>query len=99
VAALNRPELARVGAQLLPMKTHEAAGAASELADAIRDGAVVWDNGPAVADQFDHVVLARVDGLRRIVGERSRGDVSIVKAMSWALWYARQNAPEPSMIY
>lgn len=84
---------------MLPVKTHEAAGAASELADAIRVGAVVWDNGAAVSEQFGHVVLAQVDGLRRIVGERSRGDVSIVKAISWALWYARQNAPEPSMIY
>jgi len=45
------------------------------------------------------VVLAQVDGLRRIVGERSRGDVSLVKAISWALWYARQNAPDIPMIY
>lgn len=98
-AVLNRPELARVGATLVPVKAHEAAGAASELADAVRGQAVTWDNGAQVAEQMAHVVLAQVDGLRRIVDARSRGDVSVVKAMSWALWFARQNAPEPSIIY
>jgi hypothetical protein len=98
-AVLNRPELARVGATLVPVKAHEAAGAASELADAVRGQAVTWDNGAAVAEQMARVVLAQVDGLRRIVDSRSRGDVSAVKAMSWALWFARQNAPEVSAIF
>jgi hypothetical protein len=81
------------------VKAHEAAGAASELADAVRDQSVTWDNGAGVAEQMAHVVLAQVDGLRRIVDSRSRGDVSVVKAMSWALWFARQNAPEEAMVF
>jgi len=98
-AVLNRPELSRVGAQLVPVRAHEAAGAASELGDAVRLGAAVWDNGPVVAAAFAHVVMANVDGLHRIVDGRSRGDVAVVKAMSWAVWWARQHAPEPAAIY
>jgi len=98
-AVLNRPELSRVGAQLVPVRAHEAAGAASELGDAVRLGAVSWDNGPVVAAAFAHVVMANVDGLHRIVDGRSRGDVAVVKAMSWALWWARQHAPDAPMVF
>jgi hypothetical protein len=98
-AVLNRPELARLGVELVAVKAHEAAGAASELADSVRSGSVSWDNADSVAEQFARVVLARVDGLRRIVDSQSRGDVSVVKAMSWALWWARQHAPEAAMIF
>lgn len=98
-AVLNRPELVGVGAQLVAVKAHEAAGAASALADAVRGGSVVWDNPGPVGEQFGNVGLAQVDGLRRIVDSRSRGDVSVVKAMSWALWHARQHAPEMSAIF
>jgi hypothetical protein len=98
-AVLNRPELLRVGAELQSVKVHQVAAAAAELGDSVRAGSVVWDNPAAVGEQFANVVLAQVDGLRRIVDSRSRGDVSVVKAMSWALWFARQHAPEPAMVY
>jgi hypothetical protein len=98
-AALSRPELAGVNAQLVAVKVHQVAGAASEFADAVRVGSVMWDNPGPVAEQLGNVVLAQVDGLRRIVGDRSRGDVSLVKAMSWALWWARQNAPDAPMVF
>jgi hypothetical protein len=98
-AVCARPELQAVGAELRAVKVHEAAAAAAELGDAVRAGGVVWDHGLAVGEQFGNVVLGQVDGLRRIVESRSRGDVSVVKAMSWALWFSRQHAPETAMVF
>ena len=88
-----------VAGEVRSVRTHEVAAASAELGDAVRAGAVAWDNAQPVAEQFGNVVLAQVDGLRRIVDARSRGDVSVVKALSWALWWARQNAVEPSMVF
>ena len=98
-SVLNRPELQRLGATLVAVKVHEAAGATAELADAVRSGQVTWDNSRQVADAFSRVVVAQVDGLRRIIESRSRGDVSVIKAMAWSLWYARQNAPDLAAIW
>lgn len=94
-----RPELARLGVELRPVKVHEVAAAAAELGDAVRGGLVEFDHPDEVGSAFARVVIGRVDGLRRIVDSQSRGDVSVVKAMSWAFWWARQNAPEPSMVF
>jgi hypothetical protein len=81
------------------VKTHEVSAAASFLADTVRAGAVRWDNPATMREQFSHVVVAEVDGLRRIVDTRSRGPVNLVKATSWALWWSHQNQPEPPGVF
>jgi hypothetical protein len=81
------------------VKTHEVSAAASYLADEVRAGGVRWDNAAIMREQFSHVVVAEVDGLRRIVDTRSRGNVNLVKATSWALWWAHQNQPEVAAVF
>jgi hypothetical protein len=85
LAPLHRPSVA------------EQTAAVAVLDGLVREGAVRWDHGDAVAKQFTDVVLVSADGGPRISPAKSRGDVSLVKAIAVAVWRARQNR-EPVMV-
>jgi hypothetical protein len=85
LAPLHRPSVA------------EQTAAVAVLDGLVREGSVRWDHGDEVAKQFTDVVLVNADGGPRISPAKSRGDVSLVKAIAVAVWRARQKR-EPVMV-
>jgi hypothetical protein len=85
LAPLHRPSVA------------EQTAAVAVLDGLVREGSVRWDHGDVVAKQFTDVVLVSADGGPRISPAKSRGDVSLVKAIAVAVWRARQKR-EPVMV-
>jgi hypothetical protein len=81
------------------VRANEDAAGASLLAERVASGVVLWDNAEQVADQFGHVVVGASDGLSRILAGKSRGPVSVVKAMGWALWWCSARVWEPPQVF
>jgi hypothetical protein len=85
IAPLHRPSVA------------EQTAAVAVLDTLVREGGVRWDHGDSVAKQFTDVVLVSADGGPRIAPAKSRGDVSLVKAIAMAVWKAREKR-EPVLV-
>jgi hypothetical protein len=81
------------------VRANEDAAGTSLLAERVAAGAVVWDNPEQVADQFGHVVVGAVEGLSRIQAGKSRGPVSVVKVMGWALWWCTAQVNEQPQVF
>jgi hypothetical protein len=75
----------------------EQTAAVAVLDGLVRDGGVRWDHGDVVAKQFSDVVLVSAEGGPRIAPAKSRGDVSLVKAIAMAVWKAREKR-EPVLV-
>jgi hypothetical protein len=58
-----------------------------------------FDNPAAVGRAFADVVIAAGESGLRISAAQSRGDVSIVKALSWVVWLASQHPVEVAAIF
>jgi hypothetical protein len=71
----------------------------SVLADVVRAGGVLFDHPSDVAAQFADVVVVAGEQGARISAQRSRGDVSVVKALSWLVWWERHAAAEVPAVF
>jgi hypothetical protein len=89
--------LPRLECTVRRVRAADYAASAAVLSGLVRDGALVWDHGDAVARQFTDAVLVHADGGPRIAASKSRGDVSLLKAVSLAVWAAQQRR-EPVLL-
>jgi hypothetical protein len=81
------------------VKSAEAAAGVSTLAEVVRARGLVFDQPDGVAAQFAHVVVVPTEQGARIAAQRSRGDVSVVKALSWLVWWERHAAVEGPAVF
>jgi hypothetical protein len=81
------------------VKLGEASAGVSVLADVVRAGGVLFDHPSDVAAQFADVVVVAGEQGARISAQRSRGDVSVVKALSWLVWWERHAAAEVPAVF
>jgi hypothetical protein len=76
------------------VKSGEVSAGVSVLAEVVRSGALTFDHADQVLPQFADVVVIPGEQGPRIAAQRSRGDVSVVKALSWLVWWERHAALE-----
>jgi hypothetical protein len=81
------------------VKAGEVSAAVSALADVVRSGVLAFDHGGLVREQFWDVVVVPGEQGPRIAAQRSRGDVSVVKALSWLVWWERHAAVEGPAVF
>jgi hypothetical protein len=81
------------------VKAGEVSAAVSALADVVRSGVLAFDQGGLVREQFGDVVVVPGEQGPRIAAQRSRGDVSVVKALSWLVWWERHAAVEGPAVF
>jgi hypothetical protein len=87
------------GLVLRVVKSGEWSAAVHVLAESVASGMLRFDNPAAVGRAFADVVIAAGESGLRISAAQSRGDVSIVKALSWVVWSASQHPVEVAAIF
>jgi HNH endonuclease len=80
-----------------PITPREQQASISVFAEQVRSGAIIWDHGPAVAEHISSALLIQADGGPRLIASKSRGDVSLVKAIAAVAWHASQKR-EPVLV-
>jgi hypothetical protein len=87
------------GFPLRVVRAGEVSAAVTVCAEAVRAGRVQWDNPVMVEEQFADVVVVPGEHGPRIVAQRSRGDVSAVKSLSWLLWWESSGVSEVAAVF
>jgi hypothetical protein len=87
------------GFPLRVVRAGEVSAAVTVCAEAVRAGRVRWDSPGVVEEQFADVVVVPGEHGPRIVAQRSRGDVSVVKSLSWLLWWEGSAVSEVGAVF